>query len=331
MSFMKKGLIIFFLIIMCISLTYAGKTVGTSSAIFLKKAIGARAAALGEAYTSIGNDPDAIFFNPASLGLQEKPELSAMYQTGLADISFGSLIYAHSFGIRGTPAFGMVYSDAGSIDVNVTGQTRKYKKAQQDSAYYIGYGVRFFDMLSLGFTGKYISSTLVEDYDDSTIAFDVGLLFQTPLKGLQFGASALNRGKGLSYIAEEDPLPRTYRGGISYTYSYVTQEENLYKFLVSGDGYKTHDEKTQGGAGIEMTRNFFALRIGYLFNRDIEGFTTGIGLHWSRYSLDYAFGLVDDLAHNHRVSFHVHFSPVDTSVEFKRKLYQHRPKTLRAQ
>lgn len=323
---MKKLLCVFYSILL-VPFVYAGNTVGTSSAIFLKKAVGARAAALGEAYTAINADPDAYFFNPASIGLQEKPELSAMYQTGLADISLGSLVYAHPTGI-GTPVIGVLYSDAGSIDVNVTGQPRKNKRAQQDVAYTIGYAVRVYEMLSLGIGAKFIDSTLVEDYGDSTNAVDAGILFETPLTGLLIGASALNMGKGLTYKSESDPLPKTYRAGISYVYSVFTAEENLYTFLITGDGFKTLDEDTKSGIGLEITRNKFALRLGQKIDRDIEGFTAGIGVQWKRYSLDYAFGLVEDLDNNHRVSFHAHFGKILSEREFKLQQYQKKPKIL---
>ncbi|MFH1379364.1 MAG: PorV/PorQ family protein [bacterium] len=320
-----------FSICMCILLSsalHAGDTVGTSSAVFLKKAVGARAAALGEAYTAMIHDPDAYFFNPASISLQQNPELSAMYQTGIADISFGSLIYAHPLGIWGTPAIGVLYSDAGSIDVNVTGQPRAYKKAQQDTAYTIGYAARFFDMLSIGIGSKFIDSTLVEDFSDSTAAADAGVLFETPLKGLLAGGSILNMGSGLNYKSEADPLPKTYRAGISYIYSLFTEEENLYTFLLAGDFFKTLDEDSKSGVGLELTRNNFALRLGYKIHTDIEGLTAGIGIQIQRYSFDYAFGLVEDLDHNHRLSFHVHFGGLTSNVEFKRKRYQEKKKPV---
>lgn len=329
--FMKKIFVLLLSLVVYIPLVFAGDTVGTSSAIFLKKAVGARPAALGEAYTAVGGNPDAFFYNPASLGIQEKPSLSAMYQTGIADISMGSLIYAHPLGRWGTPAVGALYSDAGSIDVNVTGVTRQSKKAQQDTAYTIGYAVNLFDMVAIGIGGKQISSTLVEDYDDTTTSFDAGFLFTTPLKGLRIGGSALNMGKGLSYIKESDPLPKTYRGGISYLYEYFSQEENMYTFLITADGYKTLDEKSKGGVGIETTRNNFAIRFGYLLNRDIEGFTAGLGMKWNRYSVDYAFGFVEDLNFNHRVSFNVHFASFASRIEGKRQQYQKREKTLSSQ
>src|SRR5262245_37558041 len=54
----------------------AGKA-GTSGAAFLKIAPGARAAALGEAYTALADDSSAILWNPAGLARLKKAEVSA--------------------------------------------------------------------------------------------------------------------------------------------------------------------------------------------------------------------------------------------------------------
>jgi hypothetical protein len=302
---MKKILLIITALLTTAQCSFAKNSPGTTSAEFLKKAIGARPASLGEAYTAMTNDPDAYFFNPGSLATQKNAELSAMYQTGLADIAMGSLMYAHPLGIGGGIGLGVLYSDAGSIDVKLTGQQSQYKKAMRDTAYMLGYAATVFNTVSIGSGGKYIQSQLVEDYNDSTTAMDAGLLWETPLRGLIIAGSALNIGKGLAYIQESDPLPQTTRAGISYLYKIFTEEENFYSFLISADNVWAKNNDSKSGAGLECSRNQFALRLGYKFKRDIDGFTAGFGMRWGRYSFDYAFGLVQDLDHNHRVSFHI--------------------------
>ena len=254
-----------------------------------------------------------------------------MYQTGLADISMGSLIYAHPFDRWGTVGIGVLYSDAGTIEVNLPGQALRNREALKDTAYTLGYGKAFANLISLGLNAKLIQSTLVEEYSDSTTSLDAGLLITPRLKGLQIGLSFLNIGKGLTYISESDPLPQTTRAGLSYTYYHLTQDEILYAFLLTADGYKTLDEQTKSGIGLEIMRNTFSIRAGYLLNKDIEGLTAGLGFGWSRYTLDYAIGFVEDLSHNHRISLNIHFAPIASELETNKQNFQHRPKNLGAQ
>ena len=78
-------------VVFCASYSRSADSVGTSSGLFLKKSLSARAAGMGDAFTAISDDMDAALYNPGALGFLWKPELAAMYQSGLADISQGTL------------------------------------------------------------------------------------------------------------------------------------------------------------------------------------------------------------------------------------------------
>ena len=64
------GPIILFSILLCLNTSGFAqevKKVGTSAATFLRIPVGARAASMGEAYTSISNDASAMFWNPGGI------------------------------------------------------------------------------------------------------------------------------------------------------------------------------------------------------------------------------------------------------------------------
>src|SRR6185312_10499950 len=57
----------------------AASNVGTSGAAFLEIAPGARPVGMGQAYTGVADDIDAIYWNPAGLARMAHPELEAMH------------------------------------------------------------------------------------------------------------------------------------------------------------------------------------------------------------------------------------------------------------
>ena len=74
---MKRIILLF---IICTSLAFAqtGATVGLS---YLKIGVDARAAAMGEAYTSVTKDASATFWNPAGLAGSDKNSIVLMHNS----------------------------------------------------------------------------------------------------------------------------------------------------------------------------------------------------------------------------------------------------------
>jgi len=62
---------------------------GTTAASFLKIGVGARAAAMGDAFTALADDPTALYWNPAALIKLKERQLSATYNVWFAEINQG--------------------------------------------------------------------------------------------------------------------------------------------------------------------------------------------------------------------------------------------------
>src|SRR5262245_41323537 len=73
---MKRAWLALLLIFGAAAAQAKGKA-GTSGAAFLKIAAGARAAALGGAYTALADDASSILWNPAGMAKLEKAEVTA--------------------------------------------------------------------------------------------------------------------------------------------------------------------------------------------------------------------------------------------------------------
>jgi len=81
-------LVIIISIIILASVCYANGP-GTTGANFLKIGVGARAAAMGDAFTVIVDDSTSLYWNPAGLIRIKERQLSATYNTWFAGINQG--------------------------------------------------------------------------------------------------------------------------------------------------------------------------------------------------------------------------------------------------
>ncbi|MEA3307515.1 MAG: hypothetical protein U9Q34_07000 [Elusimicrobiota bacterium] len=79
----------------------------------------------------------------------------------------------------------------------------------------MSYGRTVSNRLGLGINIKYIKSE-ISDISSKGYAFDIGGIYKSGIKGLNFGLSAQNIGPKMKFIDEGDSLPLTIRTGASY-------------------------------------------------------------------------------------------------------------------
>ncbi|MFH1783666.1 MAG: PorV/PorQ family protein [bacterium] len=323
------SIIISFLILppLMINPAFAGST-GTSGAIVLRYPVGARAVGMGEAFTAISDDVSAVYWNPAGLSFLTQNELLMFYLEGLSDTGYGFVGFASPTKF-GTLAVSITSLQAGKAKIYSLTEPTREVIAQSDYVGIISYANRIVEPLSIGLNVKVMQSELAEQEKASAYAFDVGLLYETPLKNLFFGAVMQNSGSKIKYISEEDPLPVTSRVGLAYTIfikGKIEKEESIFEqyfpnfeekpqspsvihaITIAADAEKPNDEDSRSNVGIEYWfGDIFALRSGYKIGRDAEGLTAGIGFAYSGVEFDYAYAPVKDLDSNHRVSLLVRF------------------------
>lgn len=284
----------------------------------LSESVGARPSGLAEAGTALVGDLNALSFNPAGLSYMKRSEAIARFQASVGDVKGGSLAYGGHKGRLGW-GLGMTFMDAGTIDLAFSDGRRFSRNAQRDVAGQLGLGLRLTDFLAVGAGGRFINSTLVEEYHASSFAGDAGLLVQMPVDGWLLGAAVRNMGGDLTYRNIGDPLPSETRVGTSYSYSpvadrrpediptddwYMRDQEETPIFTVFLDGIRDAEGATSGAAGFEWTKwPKAAFRVGYGMGENTTGLTLGFGLNLLKCSLDYSWRFVDDLSDAHRLSF----------------------------
>ena len=89
---------------------------GSPAFSFMNVTQGARTAAMGDAFSSVANDINAIFFNPAGLALIKRASYTFSYTRWLVDTAFynGAVAYNTTKGVIG---ISLLNYDVGEMEV----------------------------------------------------------------------------------------------------------------------------------------------------------------------------------------------------------------------
>jgi hypothetical protein len=266
--------------------------------------------------------------------------LGFSFITGLADNTIQHIAYAGPLPFsglsgNGAPSAGasLLFAQNGTIEINRTAPdgsllSSESKSAGSDfvanfgyserigqttiSADETSYGIEHF----LGVGGKFIRSTLVEEYSAETFTSDLGYMIHSPELGLGLGLSALNVGGRLRYSQESEALPTTLRSGLSYK----GNVRGLSSLTLAADmEYHVWEKIWRSEVGVELFPDpNYGLRAGYQFLRDsAAGLTIGFGLRWqSRFMLDYAWAMSGTLNDSHRFTVSYRFGEIPESEHY---------------
>lgn len=263
--------------------------IGETGAQFLKIGVGARACAMGEAFTGIADDPSAIYWNPAGISQMNSIQITAMQNFWLLDMSYQYLAVTFPSGF-GSFGAAIGYSSSGEIP-----KYENFQKVGEYSAYdlvgAIAYAKNIGEMVSSGISLKVIQHK-IEEENATGFAVDLGLLYEANfLQGMKFGFAIQNLGTKVKFIEKEEPLPSDVKGGIAYTTGPLT---------FAGDLNKPKDNDLQANIGAEfLVREILAIRGGY---NSANSYSAGIGLTYRRLWFDYAFVPYKDIDNSHRIS-----------------------------
>lgn len=277
---------------------------------FLSVSADPRIAALGGAATALATGPGALFYNPAGLARTESGAGVFLGQTGwIADINYNhgavSLRPAGGrFGVIGISVLAVDYgelqetvfdasSEAGFRDLGTFSPTAY--------AFGVGYARTVTDRFSVGGQVKYVNQDFGaaataftpseteggegtytrEELTEGVIAYDFGMMYDTPFPGLAFAVSARNFSQQASFGEGEGfQLPLTLQIGAALDTRELTGlDPSLHRIVLAVDAEDPYDFSSQIEAGGEYTfANTLALRAGYVFPSDVQGVSFGAGI-----------------------------------------------------
>lgn len=279
--------------------------VGTSAATFLEIGVGARAIAMGDAYSAVADDATALYWNSAGIAWSNQIQIELMHSDWIADTKFdfvGLVVPLHS--IRSSIGFSITMLDYGSDIVRTvdrpegTGETF----SARDVAISISFARALTDRFSFGITGKNVTQQIWNERG-STAALDFGVMYNSLLKGLKLGVSMRNFGNEIKLagrdlrraidpdeqVANFDRVPVNYNTGsyslplmFSVGISYARGLGSIVSILIAADLNHPTNATESINFGTEIGfRDLFFLRGGYanLFEQDsINGLTLGGGI-----------------------------------------------------
>ncbi|CAL2061677.1 type IX secretion system protein PorQ [Tenacibaculum sp. 190524A05c] len=291
---------------------------------FLNTATDARQIALGGKVLTLVDDVDQPKWNPATINLDLDRRLSVNYTSYLADISIGSISYAHRFSrYSRTIHSNITYINYGTLiqadeEGNETGTF-----GASDVALSAGYSYQIPNTsIHVGANARLIYSSIA-NFSSSAFTVDLGAVYYNIEKPYIFSLVLRNIGMQLStFNGTSEKIPFEIAIGASYLLENVPLRwyatvDNLQQWNISAanpsnatsdlDGNVTEEEISfldnafrHVIIGAELfPKRAINLRVGYNFRRGKElqvqnvrtfgGISFGFGLRMNKVKLNYAY------------------------------------------
>ena len=311
---------------------------GTAIGTFMLIEPSARIAGMGNAGAPMDEGLQAVFYNPAALGMVETRAAEFTHAAWIEGID-----YNHAAAAFPVPGLGIVYAgvtalNSGAMDVRTVEQPLGTGEqfSVSDLAIGLGYARRVTDRFSTGVQVKYAQETIWHS-SLKVAVFDFGTLYRVSEHGLRLGASIVNfgtrgrfDGRDLRILFDSDPsrfgnngalpaelltdafaVPILFRVGLGVP----RQVGRNGRLWLAVEGTHPSDNTESINTGGEFTyRDVLSLRAGYqnLLQKDSEvGWTFGAGVKGKfqdlAYLFDYALADQGRLDMTHRFTLGITF------------------------
>ncbi|MDE3058066.1 MAG: PorV/PorQ family protein [Bacteroidota bacterium] len=334
----RKMILLFVLLVLVAALLNAQTKTGTSVGVFLSIEPSAHIAGMGNAGVTLYGEPEAVYYNPGSIGYFEGNAVEATHSLWLADITYDYGVLVLGAGEIGNFYATLTSLNSGEINVRTVeqplGTGERYTVA--DVAFGLGFGRQISDRFSIGLQVNYIQETIWHSAMNA-YSLSVGTIYRISPDGPRLGASLSNFGTRGQFdgrdlrvlydqnpakygdngqlpaelLTQDYPLPVMFRVGLGMPIA--LNDEN--KFTVAVDAFHPSDNTESISFGGEyLFENTIALRAGYqnLFQQDSElGLTLGAGVHYAMvgytFTFDYAWADQGRLKETHRIAVELSF------------------------
>jgi hypothetical protein len=287
------------------------KGAGTTGFPFLKLGVGAKAVAMGGAFTAVADDPAALYYNPAGTINMENKRFLADYHNYVLDIQSGFL--AATMPVMEKRRLGLFIDYLNFGDFIETDEFGNITGDFSGGDFLIGanFASPVYQSLTAGVNVKFISESAA-GYSAEAFAADIGFYYRfgdsltsvgMAVHNLGFVASGFSSG---SNDEHKDDLPLNVRAGVAHSLRELP-------LLAALDLVFPNDNDIYINAGLEMYElQPLYLRLGYSsFGENYKtesndsffgGFSFGFGLDYKDFHIAYAFVPYLDLGTSHRVT-----------------------------
>jgi hypothetical protein len=259
---------------------YGVKKVNISGMQFLKIGQGARAVAMGDAFTAVADDINAIFWNGSGLVHVER----VAYQLNWTRFIYDTQLYSAAAVWNTRSARGEVlgitvvsHNPKPSPETTIhqpsgTGQD----VVANDLSVGLLYAIKFTDKFSFSAKANYVSEQL---YTIKTTGFtvDVGSFFYTGFRSLRIAMAFRNFGPDRKSGDRAYLLPLVYNIGIAAEVYGEKGDPSYLTASVESAFFVDFEQRWHFGAELWL-QNALALRAGWKWNYDLEGINVGAGL-----------------------------------------------------
>lgn len=298
------------LLLVCASIDVTARNInsgaGTSSFPFLKINIGARAVAMGGAFTGLADDESSLYYNPSGITSLTGNRYMLEYLNYFEDMQSGMVGYIHPLSETRFIAANISYLNYGKFtQTDLTGAVIG-EFSGGDLVMAGTYAMKFKDYFAFGGTAKFIYEK-VQNYSATGVALDLGAKYTSDRSRYTAGIMIQNLGFQLSAMgSDKERLPLMLRLGGG------AKPKGL-PFLFAADLIVPVDNNVVVALGAEYFElKPLYLRIGWnSFGSNYRGdgstdswagLSLGVGFDYKSMRLSYAYSPAADLGQSHRIT-----------------------------
>jgi hypothetical protein len=290
-----KTKLVLLLMLVCTASAFAGTNGGLAGA-FGRVGAGARAKAMGNAYTGLADGVSALYFNPGALPFQTSAQFGISASKMALDRSVQYLAFAAPVHPKAGPekrvvnaglGVGWLHAGVSDIDARSFDGEPLEKIDMSSNLFLFSFGAQFHERLGGGITAKVVYETYGKITDNNRsvngdgFGVDAGL-FGKPIDHLTLGVQVKDIGTKTTWnttdywsqgSSKADKWPVQYRIGGAYEYKFLTGAVDL---------ESSAENETRLHAGVEAKteineRETVAARLGL----DHDSFNIGLGLEFA--------------------------------------------------
>jgi long-subunit fatty acid transport protein len=277
-----------------------------SGARYLLVPPGSRPNSMGQAFTAVADDSNAIYWNPAGLAFLSKREISFTHTKGLVSTNLDYLTFVQPVQSNGS-GFGASLFFLSDTQWRTDEQGNFLGQFDNTAlTALVSYAKKISSGLGAGVNLKILQQSL-DSHQANALALDAGALYKDLLPRLDIGLAVQNAGTKMKFINDEFSLPLMVNLGAAYRPS-----EKLI-LDVDVDDYIVDQNVGINAGGEYLISSMFALRAGYQYHPDFVadrlfgGLSMGIGFGTEGFSIDYAFVPYGEIGDMHKLSFSFKF------------------------